>query len=35
MTQMIIGGIVIVLLIYLIVQRIENEKKEDFDQRDN
>lgn len=32
---MIIGGITVLLLIYFIVQRIENEKKEDFEQRDN
>lgn len=33
--RMIIVGIALVLLIYFIIQRIENEKKEDFEKRDN
>jgi len=32
---MIIGAILLVFLIYFIVQRIEDKKKENFEERDN
>ena len=35
MSAMIIGGIVVILLIYLIFQRIEEKEKENFEKRDN
>ena len=35
MSAMIIGGIVVILLIFLIVQRIAEKEKENFEERDN
>ena len=35
MNAMIVGGIVVILLIYLIVQRIAEKEKENFEERDN
>jgi len=32
---MIIGAILLVFLVYFIVQRIEDKKKENFEERDN
>ena len=35
MTALIIGGIILILLIVLIVKRINDKEKENFEKRDN
>lgn len=35
MTAVIIGGITLILLIFLIAKRINDKKKENFEKRDN
>ena len=35
MTALIIGGIILILLIFLIAKRINDKEKENFEKRDN